>query len=67
MYCFLFQLSSALIPRLHTIETRGAVGHLYPTLWKVGGGGAYFTFHGKHLISNGIISIKEKGLSYQNI
>ena len=44
MYCFLlqmymFQLSSALIPRLHTIETRGAVGHLYPTLWKVGGGG----------------------------
>jgi hypothetical protein len=32
-----------------------------------GGGGAYFSFHGKHLISNGIISIKEKGLSYQNI
>ena len=93
MYCFLlhifmFQLSSALTPRLHTnpastinaslnpfeasmfhyslhflidfIETRGVVGHLPPTLWKVGGGGTYFTFYGKHFISNWIFSIKEK-------
>jgi len=44
------------------IETRGVVGHLPPTLWKVGGGGTYFTFYGKHFISNWIFSIKEKNV-----
>jgi hypothetical protein len=100
MYCFLlqifmFQLSSALTPRLYTnpasttnasldpfeasevhyslryiflidcIETRGVVGHFSPKTFESGwkGGGAYFTFYGKHFISNWIFSIREKMLN----
>jgi hypothetical protein len=91
LHIFMFQLSSALTPRVHTnpssttnssldlfeasevhyspryifvidcIETRGVVGNLPQTLWKVGRWWrTYFIFYGKHFISNWILSIREK-------
>jgi hypothetical protein len=48
---------------INCIETRGVVGHLPPTLWKVGGGsGGHILFFSKHFISNWIFSIKENNV-----